>query len=198
VNNLGEIRKRRPKNARLDDREILFLANFYGADSKTKGKGADSALAAGYQQGSAAHRADIILKRYGDLSFSVSAKAVGITKPYLAMKLKEIMETGGEKEVLAGIRLALANFGEATDQQGGMTGNTFNGPVMVIVGANAERMRALREATPQLTREQIEEESNRRSAERLEMLKRGELPALPRKTQSGRGVRAPLESPPRL
>jgi hypothetical protein len=184
LNELGHIRKRAPKNGRLDDREVLFLANFYANDSPTKGKGKDSAVAAGYPETSATHRADIVLKKYGDLSFSVSAKAVGITKPYLAHKLKQIMETGGDKEVLASIRLALANFGEATDQQGGITGNTFNGPTMVIIGASAEKMKALREATPQLTREQLEEQSNQRSAERLEMLKRGELPPLPKKTQS--------------
>jgi len=168
---------RRGFHAKLDEKEVLFLANFYAADSPTKGKGKDSALAAGYSRSTAETKWPRILKKYEDCSFSSSAKAVGINKPYLAMKLKQIMEKGGDKEILAAIRLALANFGEATDQQAGTVVNA-TGPVMMIVGATPERMRALRTQTTLPTRKELEEQSNERGAARLQMLKEGKLPPL--------------------
>lgn len=162
----------------MDEREIVFLGLFYGNDSPTKGKQVDSCIEAGYKPSVALKKSGQIIRKYEDCSFRSSAKAVGITKPYLAMKLRQIMDQGNDKEILAGIRLALANFGEATDQQGGAAANTFNAPVMIIQGMTQEKMKALREAIPQLTREQEEDLSNERSAQKLEMLKRGELPPL--------------------
>lgn len=164
----------------LDEREVIFLSNYYASDSPTKGKGMHSALAAGYSESVAKTKWPRILKKYEDCGFKASAKAVGITKPYLAMKLKQIIDSGGDKEVLASIRLALANFGETTDQQSGTVVNA-TGPVMMIVGATPERMRALKTQTAPPTKEELEEESNRRSAIRLKMLKEGQLPPL-RKT----------------
>lgn len=168
---------RRGFTARLDEKEVLFLAHYYASDSPTKGKGVDSARAAGYSESVAKTKWPRILHKYEDCSFSSSAKAVGITKPYLAMKLKQIMEKGGEKEVLASIRLALANFGEATDQQSGTVVNA-TGPVMMIVGATPERMRALRTQTALPTKKELEQQSNERGAIRLQMLKEGKLPPL--------------------
>lgn len=169
---------------KLDEREIVFLANYYGNDSPTKGNKEQSALAAGYTQSTSEQKALRIIRKYEDCSFRASAKAVGITKPYLAMKLKQILDTGGDKEIIAALRLSLANFGETTDQTAGASGNVFNAPVMMIVGATPERMKALRGALPQLTREQKEEESDKRGAERLEQLKRGELPELKRHSKA--------------
>lgn len=173
------LHKRAANKLNLDEREALFLAFFYGDGSPTKGKLIDSALEAGFSTSTANTKAPRILRKYEDCSFRASAKAVGITKPYLAMKLKQIMDSGGQKEILAGIRLTLANFGETTDQSNA-GGNTFNAPVMMIVGASPERIDALRNSTPQLSRERLEQLSNARSARKLELLKAGKLPPLKR------------------
>lgn len=168
---------------KLDEREIVFLANYYASDSKTRGKGMDSALAAGYSDSTAFQKSGRILKKFGDCSFAVSAKAFGITKPYLAFRLKQILEMPIEKnvkEVIAAMRLSLANFGEATDQSGSSVTVNSTGPTMVIVGASPERMRALREATVQPTEEQLELARQARVKKRLEMMDRGELPKIER------------------
>lgn len=175
---------RRGFASKLDTREVQFLANYYAADSPTKGHGVNSALAAGYSESTAITKWPRILKKYEDCSFRSSAKAVGITKPYLAMKLKQVMDTGGDKEVLAAIRLSLANMGEATDDSSRGAALTFNAPTMVILGMTTERMRALKSASPVKTREELEAESNQRSADRLSQLRRGELPVLPRHSKA--------------
>lgn len=128
----------------LDDREVVFLANYYGSDSPTKGNGAQSAIDAGYSELTAHNLYNKLLKKYEDCSFRASGKAVGITKPYLAMRLKQIMEDPKSQGnvVLAAIRLSLANMGETTDSSGSGSVN-FNAPTMVIMGATPKRLKAL-------------------------------------------------------
>src|SRR6266576_5823005 len=171
----------RPNKRVLDEREILFLGHYYGEDSETKGNMERSAQAAGGPFPASEKWAERILAKYDDCSFKASAKAVGITKPYLAWRLRQILDlpiAKHSKEIIAALRLMLANLGESTDHSVGTGGNVFTGPVMVIQGATPERLKALKGAIPQLTREQLEQASNERSAARLELLKRGELPPL--------------------
>lgn len=169
---------RRGYSGKIDVREALFLEAYYDAGSKTKGSGVESALAAGYSESVAHTKWPRLLKKFGDGGFKDSLRAVGITKPYLAMKLRHILDHGDDKEQLAAVRMVLSNLGETTDQSQG--GNTFNAPVMVIVGASAERMRALKEATYQPTREELEAQENARVEHKLQLLREGKLPPLGR------------------
>lgn len=163
--------------ARLDVREAMFLANFYGDTSPTKNKGEESARAAGYTESFCQTQWPRILRKFGDAGMKDSLRAVGITKPYLAMKIKFIIEHGKVADMIPALRMALAGLGEATDQSQGST-NTFNAPVMVIVGASAERMRALKEASYQPTREELQEAENVRVERKLQLLREGKLPPL--------------------
>lgn len=141
TNSLGPIDRNK-----LDNREVSLLANYYAADSQTKGNAQRSAMAAGYGETYANQNALKIIRKYEDCSFRASARAVGITKPYLAMKLKQILELPLKdftKEVIAAMRLSLANFGETTDQGGGGANINISGTSMVIVGATPKRMMAL-------------------------------------------------------
>lgn len=165
---------------KIDVREALFLANFYDDKSPTKGKGEESARAAGFPESFCQTHWTRIMRKFGDGGFRDSLRAVGITKPYLAMKLRHVLDTGDNKEMLPAIRMILANLGETTDTAAGAGGNVFTGPVMVIQGMTQDKLKALRGAVPQLTRAELEEQSNERSARRLELLKQGKLPPLPR------------------
>ena len=169
-----------------DNREMLFLEAYYGADSETRGNQVQSAKKAGYTDSVAVTKATRIIKRFGTGSAAQSLNAAGVNKPYLAMRIRYVLETGKSQEILSGARLAYALLGETTDESKGGVNNTYNAPVMVIVGANSERLRALRGAVPQLSKEQQEELDNERCQNRLEALKRGELPQLPSRSQ-GRG-----------
>lgn len=161
----------------IDVRDALFLEAYYGEKSQTKGNGLESALSAGYSESVAHTKWPRILKKFGNGGFKDSLRAVGITKPYLAMKMRHILEHGDDKEQLSAVRMILSNLGETTDQgQGG--GNTFNAPVMVIVGASAERMRALKEAAYQPTRKELQEAEDARVEHKLQLLREGKLPPL--------------------
>lgn len=130
----------------LDSREVMCLANYYAPDSKTKGNAKQSALAAGYSEIYSADKAHKIIKKYEDCSFRASAKAMGITKPYLAMKLRLILDLPLKdytKEVIGAMRLALANFGEVTEQGQSGPNVTVAGSAMIIVGQTPTRLKAL-------------------------------------------------------
>jgi hypothetical protein len=163
--------------ARMDVREAMFLSNYYGEKSPTKGNGQESARAAGYSESVALTKWPRILKKFGDNGIKDSLQAVGITKPYLAMKIKHILENGKVTDMIPALRMALAGLGEVTGEGGNVSVNA-TGPVMVIVGASPERMRALKAATPQLSREQKEIEENQRVEHKLQLLREGRLPEL--------------------
>lgn len=63
--------------------------------------------------------------------------------------------------------------GDIKDEKSGATTINNTGPVMVVVGASAERMKALRGAIPQMSPERAEEERAARANERLAELKAG-------------------------
>lgn len=101
-------------------------------------------------------------------------KELGVTKPYVAKKLKEVFEKGGPKEKLLASKMYLAMTGDIKDERSGAA-NVFNAPVMVIVGASQARMKALREAIPQLTAEQQQAIDEQEDAQRLADFKAGKL-----------------------
>ena len=152
---------------------MLFLDYYYSQDSATKGNALQSALKAGYSESTANDQAGRIIKRFGIASAATSLNAVGVNKPYLASRIKYVLEKGGDKEILSAARLAYALLGESTDQNQG--GNVFNAPVMIIQGMTNAKLKALREAIPQLSPEQQQALSEQQSAERLEAFRRGEL-----------------------
>lgn len=154
--------------------EVLFLDYYFSQDSETKGNATQSALRAGYAETTAITKCNRIIKKYGDASAAVSLNAVGINKPYLAAKLKQIMEKSKDKEILAAVRLSYNLMGEISES-GTSVNISGNAPVMVIVGASQSRLKALRQAIPQLSPEQQQIEDEAASAERLAAYKRGEL-----------------------
>lgn len=157
--------------------EVLFLDAYYSKDSETRGNAVASALKAGYSESTAHDQTARLIKRFGNASAGVSLDALGINKPYLAAKLKELMENGNDKEVLAAVRLSYTLLGESTGE-GGQATNVFNAPVMVIQGMTNKRLESLRTASALPTPEEEQLASEQQSAERLELLRQGKLPPI--------------------
>ena len=179
---------KRGKPAKLDTRDLLFLEAYYGEESPTKGKQIESAKAAGFAESTAITKSTRLVKRFGQGRAAESLNAAGVNKPYLAMRLKYVLETGKSPEILSAARLAYTLLGESTDEAKGGTTNTYNAPVMIIAGMSDKRLAALRSA---LTPEQLEEQENQRCQQKLELLKQGKLPQLPSKTQMKEFERVP-------
>lgn len=153
--------------------EALLLA-YYAEDSPTRGNGEQSAIKVGYPAITARTVASQILKRYDKRKFQDALKAVGVNNLMMAHRVRRMILNGADKDAIAAIRLALAAKGEVTDEsRGGVTVNA-NAPVMVIVGASQERIRALRNAEPQLPREVQEHLSEQRGDAKLALLREGE------------------------
>lgn len=154
--------------------EEKFLLAYYSDDSEIKGNGYRCAIHAGYSESTAEKASDKIIGKYDKKKFREAMKAVGITNVMMAVRLKDMIKTGANKDAINAIRLALASKGESTDQQQ-VPGQVFNAPVMIIQGMTNSRMKALREAIPQLTAEQQQLEEERESAQRLADYKAGKL-----------------------
>jgi hypothetical protein len=101
--------------------------------------------------------------------------AQGVNEPWLAEKLIWVAEHGKPKERLEALDRIMALRGDIKDKNSGAATMVNTGPVMVLIGASQERMKALRGAVPQLSAERAEEERAARANERLAALKRGEL-----------------------
>lgn len=158
----------------VTEQQSAFLHYFYSTDSETKFNVKASAMKAGYPEARAERIGTALIKKMGYTGAKYSLEAIGITKPYLATKLKEIMDSAKPKDQIPAIRMSWGLLGETTDGEESK-GNTFNAPVMIIQGMTQSRMKALREAIPQLSDEKMEAEENERVAGRLEAFKRGEL-----------------------
>jgi hypothetical protein len=135
---------KKAKHKLAQEKERAFLLGYYGKDSPTKLDRRASALAAGYTLERAVWNANRLLDKYRDTGFRECSETVGISAASLAVMFKEILETSEGRDAISSLRLALANRGEATDHKDAPRGMTFEGPVMVIVGATPERMEALR------------------------------------------------------
>lgn len=177
--NKGRIQKRGEKDAR----EIEFLDYYFSDDSETKGNALQSALRAGYSVSTANDQTRRIINRFGAASASVSLNAAGVNKPYLAARIKKVLEKGKDKEIISAARLAFTLLGESTNEVD-RGANVFNAPVMIIQGMTNQRMKALRGAIPQLSPEEAQRIDEEASAARLEQLRHGELPLLPSKSQA--------------
>lgn len=176
----GYKRKIRP----VQGSEIQFLDYYYSVDSETRWDGKRSALKAGFAQSTAEKNYKQIIRKFGDASAAKSLDAVGVNKPYLAARLKAILESGNDKDKLSGIRLGYSLLGELTEE-GKMAGtNVFTGPVMLIQGMTPQRLTALRRATPQLSPAQQEVLEENEYQQRKQAWDRGELPALPSKSKA--------------
>jgi len=174
------------------ERDQAFLLAYYGENSPTKGNLEQSALAIGLSESVATKQANRIFKRYDKKRFQEALTAVGVNNILMANRLRKMIEDGSDKDAINAIRLALAAKGEATDQQGASVNIQSSAPVMVIVGANASKINALRTASKQPTRRELELQAEAEELERcktkLEMLKRGELPQLPSKSHARKHV----------
>jgi hypothetical protein len=165
-------RKPRTRNPFVIDaeQEAKFLTAYYAEDSETRGNRIQSAHVAGYAESTAETQAGRILSKYDKKKFQEALKAVGINNLLMAYRLRKMILDGADKDAINAIRLALAAKGESTDQQQGTTINA-TGQVMVIVGANASRINALRTAKALPTPEQLEADENARCQARLDELK---------------------------
>lgn len=96
-------------------REIRFLDAFYTADSPTYQDGKASAVAAGYNEKIASRQGENLLAKYRGCDFQAIAKAVGIDRIMLGLRLRSIIQKGADRDAMSAARLLLANWGEVTD-----------------------------------------------------------------------------------
>jgi len=159
----------------LDSRTLRFMEYYYSEDSETRGNVLNSCLKAGFSKSTGNNSIFFNrIKKYENMSFEQCLKLFGITKPFLASKLRKVMDLDpaeNAKDMLVGARLCLSVMGEATDQQKGTT--VYNAPVMIIQGATPEKIRALREGSFVPSPEQLERESLERGEKRLKLLRAG-------------------------
>src|SRR5947209_19048874 len=161
----------------LTDREVLALGAYFGDDPTTRHNARQSALVGGYPATDWSQFCKL-LKKFNRGKFEKALAACGIDNLRMAMRLRRMIDSPVDKDALPAIRLAQANLGMSTDETRG-SAMTVNLAQMMIVGATSDKIKALREALPQLTiaqqKAQQEKTDNDRCADRLAQLKRGEL-----------------------
>jgi hypothetical protein len=96
----------------------------------------------------------------------------GLTREELVVLLAEIAKNAKDaKTRLAATKAGLLLHGEATEGEAKQNAQVFNAPVMIIQGYH-ENIKALRNAQPQLSREEMEAQENARCQARLDEMKR--------------------------
>jgi hypothetical protein len=160
----------------ITERERVFLVCFYHKDSETRFNTELSAKKAGFAAETALAKGQHILKKYGYAGASASLTMVGITKPYLASKLFNILENGEDRDQLKAVAMSYSLLGESTDDAKQSVTMNNSGPVMVIVGANPERLKSLREAKALPTPAELEAEEDARCQARLDELRQRNRP----------------------
>lgn len=123
----------------FSSKEQAFLHAYFDANSPTKGKGKESAIAAEL----ADHRLYAkILKKYEAVVFAGALETVGLTKMTLALRLKRIIDNpdSDNKDVLAATKLMLSVMGERTETgTAGINVNIATQPKsLVFVGFEGE------------------------------------------------------------
>ena len=146
------------KDKRRDPREEAFLNAFF-LDGPTQTLIKESAVTAGYSEDKAEAIGLRIMERFNKLPFAKSLIAAGVTKPKLAIALRQYIEAGGT-DGRHSIRTALAAFGEA---EGG-TPASINvmgqgAQVLVVVGKTDERMKKLKAGAKIEMEEEVPSES---------------------------------------
>ena len=136
---------------RTDPREETFLEKFF-LDGDTQADVKGSAIAAGYSDDKAEAVGRRILERFDKLPFAKSLIAAGVTKPMLAIAIRQYIEGGGP-DGRQSIKTALAAFGEY-EGAGGQSINVMGqgAQILVVVGKTDERMGKLKRGAglPQL------------------------------------------------
>lgn len=130
-------------NKRRDPREAAFLEKFF-LDGTERGKVIEAAVAAGYDVEKARAVGQRILDRFDKIPFAKSLIAAGVTKPLLAMAIKDYIESGGPDGRQA-IRMAMSAYGEGDGvSQPNINVMGQGAQVLVVVGRTDERMKRLR------------------------------------------------------
>lgn len=142
--NKVELKRGRPRKDRTKEHWTPSAEALLFLEAYVSGPATGNVRLASQSSGFKEVEAYRLLRKINLASFAVTMKALGINKPYLAHKLRQAMETGTPREVLAGVKLSLEAFGEVEQKTGkGVMPQTFNAPVMIIHGATSERMARL-------------------------------------------------------
>ena len=84
----------------------------------------------------------------------VCLKEIGVDRPYVAERIKTLLDSEDEKIKLQASRMYLALTAEISNDKAGAVSIVGNAPTMVIIGASRDRIRALREGpVPELPEE---------------------------------------------
>lgn len=134
----------RPSNALIRSREAKFMSLFYDETSEFYGKQVEAGRAAGYLGKNVIVATDRIVTKYCGKSFKESVEMLGMTRPYLASRVRCIIEsekTKGEVKLQA-IKLLLSNFGEKTGE-GSTTVNVNTPKALVMIGGSQKKLEAM-------------------------------------------------------
>ena len=136
------------KKSRKDPREDIFLGFFF-TEGVTQGLIKESAVAAGYAEDKAEAVGERILAAFDKKPASDSLNAAGVTKPYIALKVKRVLDAVDDNPRYAApaIRLALMVHGETRDGASGGQTTVIAGQgaqILVVQGATADRMKRLK------------------------------------------------------
>lgn len=123
----------------FSSKEQAFLHSYFDANSPTKGKGKESAIAAGLSD----HRLYAkILKKFENSVFAGALEAVGLSRMTLALRMKRIIDDpdADNKDILAASKLMLSVMGERTETgTAGVNVNIATQPKsLVFVGFEGE------------------------------------------------------------
>lgn len=123
-------------------KEFQFLSLYQSPTSPIRGDVGACSKQVGWKDGRTGAG---IIKKYKGISLDKAFTELGVDKLYCALKLKEEIDNpkAGVNRIAA-IRLRLACAGEVLESARPTAQIVNTGPVMVIVGATNERMRALK------------------------------------------------------
>ena len=139
---------------RRDPREAAFLERFF-LDGAERGHIKEAAIAAGYDDEKARAVGERILERFDKVPFAKSLIAAGVTKPLLAMAIKDYIKDGGPDGRQA-IRMAMSAYGEGDGQsQPSINVMGQGAQVLVVVGKTDERMKRLKAGGSPVTVEEV-------------------------------------------
>lgn len=132
-------------SAHVRKKHAIFMEQFFSTDSENKGRVKDSAIAAGYCEKTAYREGMRVLKSYCDHNtFGEILPTAGITKALIAVRFREILDRGSDKDVAAIGKICLAAMGERVEEKSGGNVNIASAQVMVIQGMSEEKLERLK------------------------------------------------------
>ena len=158
------------KKQRRDPREELFYSHFFGlptlaiGEAPTRGDAIASALKAGYDESKAAAIGKRLLDSLDKAPFKRVLSSAGLTKSALALVITDAIKTCTARDMISYLRVALKLMGELEEGAQGAPININPGAgaqILIVQGATAEKMKALRSGKPAL--KEINEESTERT-----------------------------------